>query len=128
MYLGLHDDVQWLGMRHDVPALLDAADGFVLASAWEGMPLALAEAMAMGKPVAATGVGGVGELTGYCGLIVPPRDARSLARAMRTIMNTPPEAREFLGAQARKRILEQFSIDDRLDDWERLYREVTAAR
>jgi glycosyltransferase involved in cell wall biosynthesis len=62
--LGLNEGVHWLGLRHDIPALLDAVDGFVLGSAWEGMPLALGEAMAMEKPVVATDVGGVRELMG----------------------------------------------------------------
>jgi glycosyltransferase involved in cell wall biosynthesis len=61
---GMGDSVRWLGLRRDLPALLDAADGFVLASAWEGMPLALGEAMAMEKPVVATDVGGTRELVG----------------------------------------------------------------
>jgi glycosyltransferase involved in cell wall biosynthesis len=82
----------------------------------------------MGKPVTATGVGGVSELTANCGLVVPPRDSQALARAMLTIVNTPPEARRFLGSQARKRILDQFSIDARANDWERLYRAVVTSR
>ena len=56
--------VRWLGLRRDMPALLDAADAFVSGSAWEGMPLAVGEAMAMAKPVVATDVGGVRELVG----------------------------------------------------------------
>ena len=62
--LGLSGSVRWLGLRRDLPALLDACDGFVLASAWEGMPLAVGEAMAMEKPVVVTDVGGVRELVG----------------------------------------------------------------
>ena len=74
--------VRWLGLRRDLPALLDAADGFVSSSAWEGMPLAVGEAMAMGKRVVATDVGGVRELVGYEGCLVPPRDPEALAAAM----------------------------------------------
>jgi glycosyltransferase involved in cell wall biosynthesis len=113
--------VEWLGMRRDVAGLLDAADGFVLSSAWEGMPLALAEAMAMEKPIVATGVGGVAELTHHCGLIVPPRDADALARAMLSIVNTPAEAREFLGCAARQRVAEMFNIEEKAEEWERVY-------
>ncbi len=57
--LGIEKAVRWLGLRRDMPALLDAADAFVLSSAWEGMPLAVGEAMAVEKPVVATNVGGV---------------------------------------------------------------------
>ena len=59
--------VRWLGLRRDMPALLDAAEAFVLASAWEGMPLVIGEAMAMEKPVVATDVGGVREMVGDAG-------------------------------------------------------------
>jgi glycosyltransferase involved in cell wall biosynthesis len=128
MRFGVADAVQWLGLQRDVAALLDAADGFVLGSAWEGMPLALAEAMAMEKPVVATGVGGVSELTGSCGLVVPPRDPEALARAMLSMMNTPPEARSFLGQSARERVRERFDMDAKAQDWEDLYEEVASRK
>lgn len=118
---GSLDGVRILGLRRDLPALLDAADGFVLASAWEGMPLALGEAMAMEKPVAATDVGGVRELVGDAGTIVPAKDSRALAEAMLRIMQTPAGERCTLGRAARARIQNQFSMDTRADDWEALY-------
>ena len=118
---GSLDGVRILGLRRDLPALLDAADGFVLASAWEGMPLALGEAMAMEKPVAATDVGGVRELVGDAGTIVPAKDSRALAEAMLRIMQTPAGERCTLGHAARARIQNQFSMDTRADDWEALY-------
>lgn len=121
---GIGSAVVWLGMRRDMAALLDAADGFVLSSAWEGMPLALAEAMAMEKPVVATGVGGVSELTYNCGLVVPPRDPNALARAMLSIVHTPEEAREYLGHAARQRIAERFNMDAKALEWERVYGEI----
>jgi glycosyltransferase involved in cell wall biosynthesis len=126
--LGLKPAVHWLGGRRDVAALLDAADAFVLGSAWEGMPLSIAEAMAMERPVAATGVGGVGELLDHCGLTVPPRNPNALARAMLSIMNTPVPARRFLGKSARQRIIEHFNIECKADEWEALYRDVAVGR
>jgi glycosyltransferase involved in cell wall biosynthesis len=119
--LGIGAAVVWLGMQRDMAALLDAADGFVLSSAWEGMPLALAEAMAMEKPIVATGVGGVSELTYNCGLVVPPRNPNALARAMLSILHTPQEAREYLGHSARQRVVERFNIEDKAAEWERVY-------
>jgi glycosyltransferase involved in cell wall biosynthesis len=115
------DGVRFLGLRRDLPALLDAADGFVLASAWEGMPLALGEAMAMEKPVVATDVGGVRELVGDAGIIVPAKDSNALAAAMLSIMQMRVEERCALGRSARTRIQNQFSMDTRVDDWEALY-------
>jgi glycosyltransferase involved in cell wall biosynthesis len=123
---GVMDRVRWLGLRRDVPALLDAADGFVLSSAWEGMPLALGEAMAMQKLCAATDVGGVRELAGAAAAIVPPRDPAELAAAMLTAMNAAPEVRQMQGDAARERIRTQFSMNARADEWESLYRNLLA--
>jgi len=120
--LGLGASVRWLGLRRDMPALLDAADGFVLASAWEGMPLAVGEAMAMEKSVVATDVGGVRELTGECGALVPAKSPESLAKAMLDLMGSTPETRRAFGRAARERIQNYFSMDAKADEWEALYR------
>ncbi|MGA2888346.1 MAG: glycosyltransferase [Terracidiphilus sp.] len=122
--LGLKASVRWLGLRRDMPALLDAADGFVLASAWEGMPLAVGEAMAMEKPVVATDVGGVRELVGDKGVIVPPKDREALACAMLNMMRSSFEDRHSVGQAVRARIRASFSIDAKADEWESLYRKV----
>lgn len=124
--LNLTDSVHWLGLRRDVPALLDAADGFVLSSAWEGMPLAVAEAMSMEKPVVATDVGGVRELVGDAGLVVPSHHPDALAAAMLDVMRRSREERHALGRAARIRIVQQFSMDANADCWESLYRELLA--
>jgi glycosyltransferase involved in cell wall biosynthesis len=126
--LGLGASVRWLGLRRDMPALLDAIDGFVLASAWEGMPLAVGEAMAMEKPVVATDVGGVRELVGDAGSIMDAKSPDSLAQAMLALMRTAPEARASLGQSARKRIQSLFSIDAKADEWEALYRAVLESK
>jgi glycosyltransferase involved in cell wall biosynthesis len=114
--------VRWLGLRRDIPALLDAADAFVLSSAWEGMPLAVGEAMAMGKPVVSTDVGGVRELVDDAGLLVPPRNAQALAGAMISLMQATDEDRQTLSSPARARIEQEFSMEAKADEWERLYR------
>ena len=65
--------VRFLGHRADVPALLAAADVFVLPSVWEGQPLILQEALRTGRPIVATRVGGIPNLTGEDGaLLIPP--------------------------------------------------------
>jgi glycosyltransferase involved in cell wall biosynthesis len=113
--------VRFLGLRHDVAALLDAADGFVLSSAWEGMPLAVGEAMALEKPVVATDVGGVRELVGDTGTIVHAQDSEALGQAMvetmRAIARTPMAIRN----PARERIKALFSIDAKANEWEARY-------
>ncbi|MGO9337877.1 MAG: glycosyltransferase [Terracidiphilus sp.] len=116
------DQVRWLGLRRDLPALLDAADGFVLASAWEGMPLVVGEAMAMEKPVVATDVGGVREMVGDVGMLVPSKNPEALAAAMLVTMRSSNEVRQKLGRAARVRIEDYFSIEARAQQWESLYR------
>lgn len=126
--LGLHECVRWLGLRRDMPDLLAAADGFVLGSAWEGMPLVVGEAMAMEKPVVATDVGGVRELVGDAGIIVPAKAPERLSQAMLDLMRSAPEARAALGCSARERIRKQFSMDAKANEWEALYRSVLEKR
>ena len=126
--LGMEGSIRWLGLRRDITALLDAADGFVLASAWEGMPLALGEAMAMEKPVVATDVGGVRELVADCGIVVPPGSFHELARGMRHTMAATPVSRAETGRAARRRIVESFNIDVLAETWQAMYRSVLATR
>jgi glycosyltransferase involved in cell wall biosynthesis len=125
---GCQEHVRWLGLRRDLPALLDAADGFVLGSAWEGMPLVLGEAMAMEMPVVATEVGGVRELVGDAGLLVPARDPKALAQAMLATMRRSRDERAQSGRAARERILSDFSIDTAADWWEALYKQGIGSR
>lgn len=120
--LGVSDQIRLLGLRRDIPALLDAADGLVLSSAWEGMPLVLGEAMAMEKSVVATDVGGVSEVVGDAGALVPAKDHEALAKAMIEVVQRSPEERYALGRAARERVVQYFSLDSRADVWETLYR------
>ncbi len=126
--MGLNSHVRWLGLRRDLPALLDAADAFVLSSAWEGIPLSLGEAMAMEKPVVATDVGGVHELAGECGWLVEAKSPEALAGAMSQVMAASPEERRAAGRAARGRVTSQFCMDARINQWEDLYTKVLAGR
>jgi glycosyltransferase involved in cell wall biosynthesis len=123
--LGLNDKVHLLGLRRDVAALLNAADAFVLASAWEGMPLAVGEAMTMELPVVATDVGGVKELLGEAGLLVPARNHEALAKAMIGMMQRNREERDAVGCASRERVAKHFSVGAAADSWDALYRELT---
>jgi glycosyltransferase involved in cell wall biosynthesis len=120
--------IRWLGLRRDLPALLDAADGFVSSSAWEGMPLAVGEAMAMEKLVVATDVGGVRELVGDEGYLVPPRDPAALAAGMREVMQTNVSISVANRRSARARICKCFNMDAKPLEWESLYREALGAK
>jgi glycosyltransferase involved in cell wall biosynthesis len=110
--LALSERVLFLGHREDVPALLASCDFFVLPSLFEGLPLALLEAMSAGKPIVASAVGGVGEaiIDGKTGLLVPPGRPELLANSIRALMANPTFA-EGLGSAARDRAAERFSND-----------------
>jgi glycosyltransferase involved in cell wall biosynthesis len=99
--------VRFAGHRHDVPALLAAADVFVLPSVWEGQSLVLQEALRAAVPIVATRVGGTPDLTGEdAAILVPPADPESLADAVRTVLADPAlAARLRQAAAARGRTL-----------------------
>ena len=107
---GLDDIVSFVGQRDDVDVLLARAQIAVLASYTEGMPNAVLEAMAHGLPVVATDVGGVRELLGTgAGLVVPPRDSRSMATALQTML-TDQELRRRAGERGRSLARANFGI------------------
>jgi len=98
--LGLERHVALVGQRRDVPALLAAADAFALPSLWEGLPLALLEAMAAGAPTVATAVGGMPRVLedGVTGRLVAPGDAGALAEALGDLLSDPVGARALAAA------------------------------
>jgi glycosyltransferase involved in cell wall biosynthesis len=97
--------VRFAGRRNDVPALLAAADVFVLPSLWEGQALILQEALRAAVPIVATRVGGTPGLVGEtASILVPPGDAQRLAEAVRAVLGDPALAarlREAAAARAR---------------------------
>lgn len=120
--MGLLDAVRFLGTRADVPALLQAADAFVLSSLWEGLPVALLEAAATGLPVVATDVGGNQEivLNRVTGLLVRP-EAAALAGSMSELMELGHDGRAAMGVAAVEHVTSQFSLRQIVDRWEELY-------
>jgi len=130
MGLDIYDRVVFLGLRRDIPSLLDAADGYVLSSAWEGLPNAVMEAMAAAKPVVATNVGGVPELVkeDETGFIVPPRNPEALAQAMEKMMALPQEKRLEMGKAGRTYIEANYSLEHVVDQWVALYKELLTKR
>jgi glycosyltransferase involved in cell wall biosynthesis len=92
-------DVRLLGQRHDVADLMSVADVVVLPSAWEARPLAAQEALAAGRALVATPVGGVPSLVGSAAVLVPVGDAEALASAVAQLLDDP-EARRRLEREA----------------------------
>ena len=109
--LGIRDRIHFFGFRNDVHEVLKAVDVVALPSLAEGFPLALLEAMAAGKPVVATPVGGVAEAieNGVTGLMVPPGDSAALSRAIQSLI-ADSDMRRRIGAAARSRAVADFSV------------------
>lgn len=122
--LGLEKDVGFLGSRRDIPQLLALMDVAVLPSSEEGFPNAILEAMAAGKPVVASQVGGVSEavVDGETGFLVPAGDASSLATAIGRLLGDPLLGSR-MGAAGRRRVQERFGLSRMVAEMEALYEE-----
>jgi colanic acid/amylovoran biosynthesis glycosyltransferase len=132
---GLRGHVRLLGARSgsEVKALLDDADLFVLACVVapdgdrDGMPVALAEAMAMGLPVVSTELPGIDELVRPgTGILVPQHDVRALAEAIDEIGKASPGARAAMGRAGRAVVLESFVVAAGVDRLVTLFRAAIA--
>jgi glycosyltransferase involved in cell wall biosynthesis len=122
--LGLEHRVRFLGFEPDVKRWMQAADGFVLSSRWEGLPMGLLEAAACGLPAVATCVPGTPEviLDGQTGWLTPAGDSSALGEFMTRMVRLPAQERCAMGERARLFVMERFSLDTVLDRWEALYR------
>lgn len=127
--LGLMGKVVFAGFRDDAAALLPAFDGVVFSSHFEGLPIALLEAMAAGKAVVATAVGGIPAALEDRneGLLLPPRDPRRLAEELGRLL-ADPDLRERLGAAARRRFEKEFHASAMARLYRQVYQEALAAR
>jgi glycosyltransferase involved in cell wall biosynthesis len=114
--LAVSERVVFAGYRDDVPRLLAGCDVLCLPSTIEGLPLVVLEAMAHGKPVVASAVGGTPELVvdGETGLLVPPGDVDALVRALRDLLDNSERARR-LGEAGRARARVSFSAEAAAD-------------
>jgi glycosyltransferase involved in cell wall biosynthesis len=122
---GLERHVSFIGFQRDVARVISAFDIYVLPSLWEGLPLALLEALALGRPIVATSVGGNPEVVdhGVNGFLVPPRDAAALATAL--VHTCADEAfRKEAARINRLRFEQQFSLESMIRAHEHLYESV----
>jgi glycosyltransferase involved in cell wall biosynthesis len=120
--LGIASQVVFAGMRRDIPQLLSLMDVFVLPSLYEGFGIAILEAMAAGKPVVATTVGGIPEfvIPGRSGLLVPPGDPIALAGAIKQLLDQPEKAKS-MGRQGQEHVSNHYSIESVVRQHEHLY-------
>jgi glycosyltransferase involved in cell wall biosynthesis len=114
--------VRFLGQRTDIPALLGAADVVVVPSFWEGQPLIVQEALRAGRPLVASRVGGIPDVTSEdAALFVPPGDPAALAGAVQSVLDDPGLAAK-LGAAAAERAGQLPSIGAAVESVTRCYR------
>lgn len=125
----LHDRVDFVGDRDDVPDWIAAMDIFVHPTYFEGLPLAVLEALAAAKPVVTSPVDGLRGLitSGVHGWLVPPGDPDALAQAIGNVVAQPEEAARVARAGA-ERIRALFSAERAVQAYDKLFREVVAAR
>jgi glycosyltransferase involved in cell wall biosynthesis len=128
--LDIQDNVTFLGLRKDIPKLMNAADAYLMSSAWEGMPMVLLEAAATGLPIVTTDVGGNREVVidGVSGFVVSSRNSDELASAMKRIMTMPATGRAKMGSAGRSYIEENYSIERVVDMWEDLYKKLLSTK
>lgn len=120
--LNLEPKVMFTGEVEDVASFLDLFDILVVASYTEGSSIAAREAMAVGKPVVATSVGGIPEavIHEHTGLLVPPQNSDALAQAILRLLRDPDCASRF-GQNGRARIETLFSIENTVASIEHVY-------
>jgi glycosyltransferase involved in cell wall biosynthesis len=128
-HLRLHNEFTLLGFRDDVPDIISALDLLVLPSHYEPFGRALVEAMAAGKPVVGTRVGGIPEIieSGITGLLVTPGSPDELAQAMIKILQDPDLARR-MGAAGRERARTRFSPGRYVTEIQKIYEELVRER
>ena len=126
--LGLVDRIHLLGERQDIPRLTAALDIASCSSYTEAFPNVIGEAMSCGVPCVVTDVGDSAWIVGNTGRVVPPRNPEALANAWKELIDQGAEGREVLGKAARARIIEYFSIDSVVAQYESLYESAIAGK
>ncbi|WP_420177122.1 glycosyltransferase [Kerstersia gyiorum] len=120
--LNMEHNVRLLGWREDIDKLMRIYDFFVISSSYEGFGLVVAEAMASGMPVISTDSGGVREIIGNFGYIVPISNFSALSEMLRKAIDLTDDQYETLALGGRQRIVENYSIDSTVNQWLKLYK------
>lgn len=117
----LNNNVNLLGRREDIPALMSVANFFVLSSSYEGFGLVIAEAMACECFVIATDCGGSAEIMGETGILVPIQNSEALAKGLEQAMSLTEDQIRNNGKLARERVEKLFSLESSVKKWLALY-------
>ncbi|MFJ6795668.1 GT4 family glycosyltransferase PelF [Streptomyces sp. NPDC091268] len=119
--LGVGDGISYEGRIEQVSRAYAAGSVVMLSSISEGFPFSIIEAMSCGRTTVSTDVGGVREAVGDTGLVVPPREPETMARATLALLRDD-ERRAELGRMARKRVVEKFTLHQSVDGFRHIYR------
>lgn len=124
---GLEKNVQFLGFRKDLVEVMSAFDLFALPSSAEGTPMVIYSAMALGLPIVASKVNGIGEILEHerSGLLIKPADAGELTAAIDRLLTAPALGRA-LGDAAKRRVEERYSAEKSVKVFESLYQSLIA--
>jgi glycosyltransferase involved in cell wall biosynthesis len=127
--LGLVSKVIFVGEQRDVVPYLSTFDVFALSSDTEGLSLSICEAMALGKPVVATNVGGNQELVvdGNTGFLVPPGDPEALSEAMIRLLRDHDMA-QAMGRRGKEKVMSQLSLERYVNEYQSLYEETLSKK
>ncbi|MFD3549399.1 GT4 family glycosyltransferase PelF [Streptomyces sp. NPDC058655] len=121
--LGVGDGISYEGRIEQVARAYAAGSVVMLSSISEGFPFSIIEAMSCGRTTVSTDVGGVREAVGDTGLVVPPREPETMARATLALLRDD-ERRAELGRMSRKRVVEKFTLHQSVDGFRHIYREL----
>ncbi|MFE3992417.1 GT4 family glycosyltransferase PelF [Streptomyces goshikiensis] len=121
--LGVADGITYEGRIDKVADAYAAGSVVMLSSISEGFPFSIIEAMSCGRTTVSTDVGGVREAVGDTGLVVPPREPETMARATLALLRDD-ERRAELGRRSRERVVEKFTLHRSVDGFRHIYREL----
>ncbi|MFC6985523.1 GT4 family glycosyltransferase PelF [Streptomyces cirratus] len=121
--IGVSDGITFEGRIAQVAQAYAAGSIVMLSSISEGFPFSIIEAMSCGRTTVSTDVGGVREAVGDTGLVVPPREPETMARATLALLRDD-ERRAELGRRSRKRVVEKFTLHQSVDGFRHIYREL----
>lgn len=127
--LNIQGKTHLLGERQDISSITTAMDIASNSSAWgEGFANAIGEAMACGIPCVVTDVGDSAQIVGNTGKVVPPRNPEALAKAWQELIDLSVDGRKALGEAARARIIDNFSLESVVTQYESLYSKIAASK
>jgi glycosyltransferase involved in cell wall biosynthesis len=123
--LSIGSNVHLLGQRRDIPQITPALDILTSSSAFgEAFPLVLGEAMSCGVPCVVTDIGDSAWIVGDTGRVIPAKNPAALAQAWQEMITMDKSTRVNLGQAARKRIIDKFSLNTIVKQYEQLYQSI----